>query len=96
MTLRHISVVSWFLAAGVVVIGLTLHPKSAQRYWVLAAFLIFCGCFILFGSLHALRTNHVRGRFWMASRERSPASFWFVVISGFVASFALFIGAVIL
>jgi hypothetical protein len=96
MTLHRISVVSWLLAVGLVVIGLTLHPKSAQRHWVLAAFLIFGGCFILFGSLHALRANHVRGRFWTASRERSPASFWFVVVSGFVASFALFVGAVIL
>jgi hypothetical protein len=96
MTLRHISVASWLLAAGLIVVGLTLHPKSEQQHWVLAAFLIFCGCFILFGSLHALRTDHVRGRFWTASRKSSPASFWFVVTLGIVASFALFIGAVIL
>jgi hypothetical protein len=96
MTLHQVSVVSWLLAACLVAVGLAFHPKSEQRQWVLAAFLVFCGCFILFGSLHALRTNHVRGRFWTASRQSSPASFWFVVAAGFVASFALFVGAVIL
>lgn len=96
MTLSRILIATWLLAVGFVVTGLALRPKVGEQKWVLAGFLICCGCFIAFQSSHALLTSRIHGRYWTVTRDGNPASFWLVVVVGFLASLALFIGAVAL
>src|SRR5258708_910110 len=82
MTFRRAAVLSGIIAASAIVIGLLLRPESDQQSWAAVAFLVCCGCFVLFGSLDALKTNCVQGQFWTASRERNPFAHRCLLLSG--------------
>jgi uncharacterized membrane protein YjjB (DUF3815 family) len=93
LTFQHAAIASAILAAGMIVLGLSLHPKPTPDHWILSAFLVCCGGFVLFMTLDALKSNQVMGDFWTASRQSGYFSYWFTIVMGFGIALALFIGA---
>jgi len=93
LTLKHAAIDSAILAAGMIVLGLSLHQEPTPDHWIVSAFLVCCGGFVLFMTLDALKSNQVMSEFWTASRESRSFSYWLTIVTGFGMAFALFIGA---
>lgn len=94
MNLRYFTFLSWLLGACVMVAGLVFDRRLERLHWIPSALLVCAGCFILFGTLDALRSNQVSGQFWTASRESGPFSFWCSIVFRFILALSCFAGAV--